>query len=153
MKPEYSQMIAIARKERGLTQKKLASMLGVSTGTVQQWELGVRFPRVEMLTQLEKHLKIALVPTVIEENTECGTEIYLNENQVKDCQRRKILALFEQLNENGREIAISIIESLAWNEKYQYKTPAEAPETPSEPLAEDGQGKSSIEQEKPSAGQ
>jgi transcriptional regulator with XRE-family HTH domain len=62
MKSEFSQLLREARKKRNFTQKQLAEKLEVATGTVQQWELGVRFPRVEMLAKLERELGISFLP-------------------------------------------------------------------------------------------
>lgn len=66
MQEEFSLLLKKARKEAGLTQKGLADILGVATGTVQQWELGMRFPRVAMLKRIEDTLKIAIIPSNIE---------------------------------------------------------------------------------------
>lgn len=68
MQSEFSSLLRTARKEKNLTQKGLAELLGVSTGTVQQWELGTRFPRVETLKTIEEKLEIALVPQKIEDD-------------------------------------------------------------------------------------
>lgn len=62
MQSAFPKLLKEARKEAGLTQKQLASMLGVATGTVQQWELSTRFPRVEMLEKLEEILGISFFP-------------------------------------------------------------------------------------------
>lgn len=66
MQEEFARLLKESRKQAGLTQKQLADMLGVATGTVQQWELGIRFPRVGMLKKLEETLKIAIVPSDID---------------------------------------------------------------------------------------
>lgn len=54
------QLIRDARKRAGLTQKELAEKAGIATGTIQQYELGKRQPR---LVQLEK-IAFALETTV-----------------------------------------------------------------------------------------
>lgn len=43
------QLIHKYRKEKNLTQKELAAALGLATGTIQQYELGKRQPRIEQL--------------------------------------------------------------------------------------------------------
>lgn len=73
MQDEFARLLRFARKEAGLTQREFAEILGVATGTVQQWELGVRFPRLEMLRKIEDTLKIALVPCDMEKK-----EIHFN---------------------------------------------------------------------------
>ena len=47
-----------ARKERGLTQKELAKKVGVATGTIQQYELGKREPRMFHLNLVARALGI-----------------------------------------------------------------------------------------------
>lgn len=42
------------RKEAGLTQRELAEILDVAVGTIQQYELGKRQPRLEMINQLQE---------------------------------------------------------------------------------------------------
>lgn len=108
---EFSALLKKARKNAGLTQKELASILGVATGTVQQWELGTRFPRVTMLKTIEDKLDVALVPTVIEEGAQ-HTVIYLNHDDVKACQKRKFDDIFEQLNSDNRDTAINRLEEI-----------------------------------------
>ena len=43
------QRIQEARKKAGYTQKELAEKIGVVTGTIQQYELGKRQPRIEQI--------------------------------------------------------------------------------------------------------
>ena len=47
-----------ARKEMGLTQKEFANRLGVSTGTIQQYELGKRRPSFEQLDAIAATLGV-----------------------------------------------------------------------------------------------
>lgn len=46
------------RKERGLTQKRLAELSGLATGTIQQYELEKRQPRVNILQKIADMLDI-----------------------------------------------------------------------------------------------
>lgn len=41
-----------ARKAAGLTQKRLSELCGVHVNTIQQYELGKREPRIEMLVRI-----------------------------------------------------------------------------------------------------
>jgi len=47
-----------ARKEKGLTQKRLAQLTGNATGTIQQYELGKRQPRLEQLEKIAEILEV-----------------------------------------------------------------------------------------------
>lgn len=44
------------RKSMGITQVKLAEMVGVGSSTVTQWETGARRPTVDMIPRLAKAL-------------------------------------------------------------------------------------------------
>ena len=50
-----------ARKYRKMTQKQLAEAAGVATGTIQQYELGKREPRYEILIRICKALNISIL--------------------------------------------------------------------------------------------
>ena len=49
-----------ARKAKGLTQKELAAELGLATGTIQQYELGKRQPRIEQLQAIGDVLGVSV---------------------------------------------------------------------------------------------
>lgn len=44
--------IRLARMKAGLTQKKVAELLGVTAGAVCQWEKGMNKPRLDKLVKL-----------------------------------------------------------------------------------------------------
>ena len=50
-----------ARMYRKMTQKQLAEAAGVATGTIQQYELGKREPRYEILIRICKALNISIL--------------------------------------------------------------------------------------------
>ena len=52
--------IQAARKSKGLTQKQLAERIGVATGTIQQYELGKRQPKLETLDKIAKSLDVSI---------------------------------------------------------------------------------------------
>ena len=49
------------RLEKGLTQKQLADKLKCATGTIQQYELGKRQPRIEQLKRMAKALECPVI--------------------------------------------------------------------------------------------
>lgn len=52
------------RKVAGLTQKRLGELCGVATGTVQQYELGKRQPRIEQLQKIADVLKVQITDLI-----------------------------------------------------------------------------------------
>ena len=55
-----SEAIKKARKSKGLTQKELGNLLGVSEVMIGQYERGVRNPKIEMLSKISAALDIPL---------------------------------------------------------------------------------------------
>ena len=54
------EMIAELRKDRGLLQKELAQLLGVSIGTVSNYETGVHNPEIETLIKLADYFNVSV---------------------------------------------------------------------------------------------
>ena len=52
--------IAELRKEKNITQSKLAELLGVSKSAVGNWESGIRIPRVPMAIKLASVLDVGI---------------------------------------------------------------------------------------------
>ena len=48
------------RKEKGITQQKLAKKLGVDQTTISKWEKNETYPRLENLKQIAKILQCSL---------------------------------------------------------------------------------------------
>lgn len=127
-------IIRCARKNVDLTQKELAEILGVSTGTVQQWELGVRYPRFPMLKKIESTLKITLINDSYEFRDVPGGDASPEqkkaiESWVKAKRKQRLIAAYDTLNDTGQKIAISQVESLASQAELQRTSPTEPQET------------------------
>lgn len=54
------EMIAELRKDKGLLQKELARLLGVSIGTVSNYETGVHNPEIETLIKLADYFNVSV---------------------------------------------------------------------------------------------
>lgn len=54
------EMIAELRKDKGLLQKELAQLLGVSIGTVSNYETGVHNPEIETLIKLADYFNVSV---------------------------------------------------------------------------------------------
>lgn len=54
------EIISMARKEKGLTQKQLAEVLHISDRTVSKWERGAGFPDVALLEPLADALGLSV---------------------------------------------------------------------------------------------
>lgn len=163
-----------ARKERGITQEELAKRIGVNRATVSKYESGqisIPFAQVLAIAEAldmtlydlspefpEQHKQIMAASFEAgyfareEENRE-EIEFAINEMQARESDPLyvNLIAAYQRLNADGQREAVRLVEIIAGNPIFQRTAPAEQAETPTEPLAEDEQGKSSTEQEKPSA--
>ena len=55
---EFAQRLRVLRKRAGLKQEELASLINISTKTVQRWEYGERIPRANELQSLAAALHV-----------------------------------------------------------------------------------------------
>ena len=101
------------RLENGLTQKQLAELLGVATGTIQQYELNKREPRFETLKQLSTVLNFNLLDAL-------GAGLKSPNNIICSKSDYKILldTSFNKLNNLGKKEAVKRVEELAEIPKY-----------------------------------
>ena len=60
MKLQIGEMIKKLRLQQGITQEKLAEILGVSCQSVSRWELGVCYPDMELLPALANYFNVTL---------------------------------------------------------------------------------------------
>lgn len=61
------EIIKTERKKAGFTQKELGELMGISMQGIQQWERGVRTPKVESLAKLSTCLGVNLLREIAEE--------------------------------------------------------------------------------------
>lgn len=110
------------RKEAGLTQKELAEILGVAVGTIQQYELGKRQPRLEMINRIAGALDMGvrrLYPDFSYEEWK-KTETYKDAQlqNALDPLRPQLMSHFQKLNDLGKEEAVKRVEELTEIKKY-----------------------------------
>lgn len=69
-RPVYSfadMQIRYWRTRRGLTQKQVASMIGVDHSSLSYWESGRRTPRLDALRRLARALRVSVASILREE--------------------------------------------------------------------------------------
>ena len=59
-KAEFGRFVSMQRKEKGLTQKELATQLFVSDKAVSKWETGQSIPTVDLLIPLAEALGVTV---------------------------------------------------------------------------------------------
>ena len=113
------------RKEAGLTQRELAELLDVAVGTIQQYELGKRQPRLEMINRIAGALGIGirrLYPDFEMEEWK-QTETYKNARLTNslDPLRVELITHFQELNEDGKTEAVKRVQELTEIPRYTQK--------------------------------
>jgi len=100
------------RKERGLTQKQLAAMLGVAPNTVAQYELGISQPKLEQLQKIGEVLHVSVVSFfpdgwdyLSQGNTPEDTEELNEALEVADQERKQITLLKDEVEQNQSQLA------------------------------------------------
>lgn len=111
-----------ARKAKKLTQKELAEKIGVATGTIQQYELDKRQPRMEVLKTLSGVLDTPVGKLMGLEDMggglwgkEAGDDAYIKLAANIERHHGSLARLdtaFSKLNEKGQQIAIDRVEEL-----------------------------------------
>jgi transcriptional regulator with XRE-family HTH domain len=95
-------LIRSGRKRQGLTQVRLAALLGVNKSAVAQWELGQTTPSVEKMSRLRDVLQI-------DRSSEPTTGLPNGYQFVEDDQKLALLRLFDLMDESERLIAFRMI--------------------------------------------
>ena len=80
--------IRAARLNAGLTQRALAEKCGIAAGTVQQYERGVRQPRIGLLVRIAIALGVRLEDLTGTETFESGAEFDKAWNERAERMRR-----------------------------------------------------------------
>lgn len=137
---DVGQRIKEARKRAGLTQKGLAEQIGAATGTIQQYELGKRQPRLEQLAKIAGALGTTLYELVgddyfssysHEELVQMWKEVPFSDISA----RERVYTALDKLNDAGMEKAADIVELIAEVPRYKAgKVPAgDGKDTPTPP--------------------
>lgn len=172
-------LIRDSRKMKGLTQEALANAAGVSTMSIRRYESGERKPTAEIMLRIMDAIGepyTIVSNSMLDEIAEEKKNDALSSLLENDRKRRELLRIAElkegigeeninafinseiglsmilftiDLNDEGQLEAVKRIEQMTRLDEYQRTALSK---TPTEPLAEDGQGNPSTEQEKPSDG-
>lgn len=130
------------RNEKGLTQKELASSLGVSYQMVQSWERGARNPKRETIEKIASALGVSWLELMPEELLNANTaEGYMKAHGLKPenlpagnpaldlisgltetalaPEMKQINEIMQTMNATGRRVAVERVQELAQIPAYQ----------------------------------
>ncbi len=124
------------RKKAGLTQTQLAQKMGVTQGTITQYENGRRFPKLDTLTRIADAIGCDVLSLVtIEENGTHVIDLTTANVSPKDIsklldarndpspnrKKDRLCRTFDLLNESGRDKLTSYAEDLLKIPQYRKK--------------------------------
>lgn len=104
----FSLQLKELRQQRNLSQKELAKILNVSTGTVGNWEAGSREPDFTMTLKIADYFDVSLDTLLGRERRE-----RIVGNEPLTATEYKMLTAFRELGENGQLTVISMTELLS----------------------------------------
>ncbi|MDE6413714.1 MAG: helix-turn-helix domain-containing protein [Eubacterium sp.] len=92
-KYQFANYIYEQRKQLGLSQKELASMLGVTNKSVSKWETGAAIPRTNTLVQLAEVFNVSVDELFVEdEETKTPTVQIITASSLDDMMNEKLSA-------------------------------------------------------------
>lgn len=112
-----------ARKEAGLTQKELGDKLGITYQQIGQYENGKRKPKLETLQRIADALEIEMLSLLTKEYI-TQTDITQKDfhdwiDTLGETKSDRINELFDNLNEEGQDKAIDLVELLTKIPEYR----------------------------------
>lgn len=126
----FSETLYTIRKQKKLSQKKLAEIANVSQASINYWEKGQRTPSIDAIEKLANALDVSTSQLL-------GTDYMIDdgfiftfddENELKEVgmkkivvptKRKTLLDAFSQLNADGQDKVIEYTEDILENPKYK----------------------------------
>lgn len=136
----FSERLHEIRIEKGLSQDKLADMIGVSQTSIYQWEKGTRKPKSEQIIKLAKALDVStsyLATDILTNSLMNAVETLAKEygidldssdghdNEVHEITEEYIVFELQKLNLNGQIRLLEHIEDLSKIPEYRKETDKE----------------------------
>lgn len=105
-KTSIGKLLRRRREELDLTQRQIASYVGVTESAVSRWESGeIDNMRRDRIAKLAEILEIS--PLVI-----MGAEEFNNKPSTLSFDQATLLSYFDSMNQEGKEMALGLIRSL-----------------------------------------
>lgn len=101
------------RKEIGLKQREIAERIGVSTGTVGQWESGVALPGDARIYKICKELNVREEWLREGKGEMFAPKEEPSEEEQREAQKQFIIDVFKRLTEEQQDIVLDTLRTLA----------------------------------------
>ena len=110
----FGENLAIIRKSRGYTQKKLADLLGISQSAVGMWESGDREPNFETIELIADTFNLPMSALIPSDDKATG-ELYA---RVADSlqSNKKLRLLFDRsrlLSESDLDVVLGVVNAIS----------------------------------------
>ena len=110
---DFGKNLSRIRKERKLTQQRLAEFINVQQRVISRWETGVAKPHLNHIVQLAKVLEVSIDLLVFGDETGCTEPRF-------DIQNRRLKELCQQvddLDQGDQEVICTVMDSLIRKER------------------------------------
>ena len=98
----FSEQLRKIRSEKGLSQKKLADLSGLSQAAIYQWEKGTRKPKFEQCEKLAIALKVS--PTIFFDNNSEAQRLKAYFEKLQNLDQKRAALIIELLKTHGYKI-------------------------------------------------
>ena len=102
---KIAEFIKNKRKEKNLTQKELASKLGVTDKAISKWERGLGFPDISLLEELSNELDISILEIIKGEKIEND----INKDETENFIKSTITITKDETNRKKKELINKIL--------------------------------------------
>lgn len=116
---EFGTILANLRKQKDLSQRQFADILGVSNGAIAMWETNKRQPDIDMLKKIATFLGVSIDYLVdyqetfnYDSNDKEEVMHPLSSSDAITTRERQLIETFRQLDDDYKDIAIGEIKRL-----------------------------------------
>ncbi len=103
--PGFAERITTLRKQRGLTQARIAELLGMATRSYNRWERGGHLPSLEMLVKAADILQVSLDELV-------GRKDATGDPAIKNTELHQLVQEVDQLPDREQQAVIVMLDGL-----------------------------------------
>jgi len=101
----FAERVTALRKQRGMTQARIAELLGMATRSYNRWERGGHLPSLEMLVKAADILAVSLDELV-------GRQATISEPTIRNAELHQLVQEVDQLPDREQQAVIVMLDGL-----------------------------------------